>query len=106
MVWEALVFGFLAILGIAGIGVGVLALNKANSNNDTRKLTEAITLLENKPYVDPAQIKEIISRLNKLDNVITQQGQVLAIVKKSAFQAEEVSKKLAVVYNQTAANKI
>ena len=106
MVWEIIIFCLLAFLAAVGIGIGLMALHKVNKISDTKELYDAIAKLENRPYVDPSQVKELVLRVTKLDNVTTQQGQVLATVKKSAFQAEEMSKKLAVVYNQTASNKI
>ena len=106
MIWEILVFAVLGILSLFGIFIGFYALRKLESKNDTSELVEAIKKLEARPIVDINQIRDLVSRVNKLDNVTTQQGQLLALVKKSAYQAEELSKKLSAVYNQTAANKI
>ena len=106
MNWEVIIFAFSTLLGITGIGLGVFAIIKLNSISDTKDLYDAVANLENRPYVNPSQIKEINERLAKLDNVTTQQGQLLALVKKSAYTAEDMSKKLAIVYNQTASNKI
>ena len=106
MIWEILMFAVLALLGVAGIGLGLISLHKIDKKNDTHELVDAIKQLEARPICDPSQIKDLLNRVNKLDDVTTKQGQLLALVKKSAFQAEEMSKKLAAVHNQTATNKI
>ena len=106
MLWEILIFCVLGILGVGGVLLGVYTLHKLESKNDTSELVEAIKKLESRPVFDPSQIRDLVGRVNKLDNVTTQQGQLLALVKKSAYQAEELSKKLSAVYNQTASNKI
>lgn len=106
MLWEAIIFALLGVLGISGIFLALLSLKKLESKNDNTELIDAIKKLESRPVIDPNLVKDLVVRVNKLDNVTTQQGQLLALVKKSAYQAEELSKKLAAVYNQTAANKI
>lgn len=106
MIWEALLFCLIGLIGLCGVLLALYALHKVDSRNDNTELLNAIKKLESRPVVDPNLMKDLVARVNKLDNVTTQQGQLLALVKKSAYQAEEISKKLSAVYNQTAANKI
>ncbi|MBQ9537564.1 MAG: hypothetical protein IJU79_07265 [Desulfovibrionaceae bacterium] len=106
MLWEALLFGLVGIIGLCGVLLALFALHRLEAKNDNSELIAAIKKLESRPVVDVNLLKDLIVRVNKLDSVTTEQGKLLALVKKSAYQAEEISKKLSAVYNQTASNKI